>query len=271
MSKELSSIYKQRKSLQGRVTKENKRAILNKINRQAENYGFQKLNSNASLNDIRNARNYYVDRMGYDVLTLAIQEGNVLTSEMVAHELKHSMDEDTKRLAEHSKELARAKQRQNSYLKNNEKDFMERGNLNIKGYGEKDIITLFENTKNKTEIKQLVNEIYNSNPKDEYYNKELDTFRKVFTRVGITREEDIDKLIAKLGSGTMENLTEKTNYLIQSLELYDSDQFDVGSHGGDETELINARLDDMLVRTGLKKGGQRAINNTYKKAKKKEK
>lgn len=268
MTSELTKMYRKRRDLNTRVTNKNKDAIINKINKLAKSYGFQKMNKNSSLNDVRSAKNYYSERMGYDILTLSIQQGNITTTELIAKDLKNSMDSDTRNLAKFGKKLAMAKQRQNSYISNDEEEFLSRGNLNIKGFGELDVITMFENAKNKKERDTLINEIYTSNPKEEFYNGEIDVFKRVFRKVGLTREDDIKKVIENLNNSSMEELTDKTNNLIQTLELYGSPNNSVGKWDGDETELANARLDDMMIRMGLLKTGKRKVNKVYKKAKK---
>lgn len=268
MTSELTKMYRKRRDLNTRVTNKNKDAIINKINKLAKSYGFQKMNKNSSLNDVRSAKNYYSERMGYDILTLSIQQGNITTTELIAKDLKNSMDSDTRNLAKFGKKLAMAKQRQNSYISKDEEEFLSRGNLNIKGFGELDVITMFENAKNKKERDTIINEIYTSNPKEEFYNGEIDVFKRVFRKVGLTREDDIKKVIENLNNSSMEELTDKTNNLIQTLELYGSPNNSVGKWDGDETELANARLDDMMIRMGLLKTGKRKVNKVYKKAKK---
>lgn len=253
MSKELTNLYRQRRGIQTKVTNNNKSKLINKLNKIAQSYGFGKLSKKATLSDVRNTKNMYSERMGYDILTLSIQEGNVLTTEIVAKELKNTKDIDTKKLVDYGTKLARAKQRQNSYLTKKEVSFMDRGNLEIKGFGELDIITLLEKAKNKKEINQLVNEIYTSNPKEQYYNGMTESFKRVFQKVELTREGDLEEVIKELEKRKMEDLTDKTNYLLQTLEIYGSPDNMVGEWDGDETSIANARLDDMMVRLGLKK------------------
>ena len=57
-----------------------------------------------------------------------------------------------------------------------------------------------------------------------------------------------------------DKMLQQSNILLESLELYGSDQM-----FQDETELANARLDDMMIKLGIKKTGQMKVKKTLKK------
>lgn len=264
----LGTLVNRHRKIDRRITNDNKDSVIKEINKVVKEYGMSKISPDAKISDVTKYKNEYLERISYDITTLAINEGNRTIAEIYGRELKQSSDKDTRKLGKFSKDLANAKYQSNKHLNKGEKAFLERGNLNIEGYGNKDIVTLFEAAKTERQVKELIEHIKNNNPKDEFYNKQIDTFQKVFQKIGIVRENDINKLTNKLNNMNFLDLNDITKGLLQSLEMYGSDDNDVGIYGGEETELANARLDDMLIRLGLKASGQAKVNkilNKYKK------
>lgn len=269
MSKELSFLAKNQKKIKemGRVTNNNKNKLRQQLNKLSGDYGFEKLDSKASIAEIRKAKNEYVDRIGYDILSMSINEGNTVMAFSASRDLKKSKDDETKRLAKNATALASAKHYSNRYLKQVERDFLERGNQNIKGYGNEDLVTLFEKTKNKRQIKNLIDEIKYNNPNREFVDKQIQTFERVFQKVGIVREGDLEQLKNGLKKLGFSDLVGATNRLLESLEIYGSETNVVGAWGDEETELANARLDDTLIKMGIKKTGSQKVNKILKKYK----
>jgi hypothetical protein len=128
-------------------------------------------------------------------------------------------------------------------------------------------MTEFEKLKYPMQIDKFINEISTQDPNKIYYDKELETFKRVFQKVEATREKDINKIMDKLKTLDFQGLKDKSNYLLQSLEIYGSPDNKVGSYGDEETELANARLDDVMINLGLKKNGKRKVNSILKKYK----
>jgi hypothetical protein len=269
MSKTLTKLIKQKRELEQRVTKDNKDKLIKDLNKFAKDFGFSKLDKDTSINQIRAYRDKTRERLNYDILTVAIQEGNTIRAEIESRDTKKSKDSETARLSKYARQLANAKKKSDSKLNKNEKEFLEKSNQNILGYGNEDIITKFENTKTAQQALNLINSVANQNPIDNFYDKKIDTFERVFQKVGIYREEDLNKLKDKLRKMNFDEVNETTNMLLESLELYGSPDNNVGAYGDDETELANARLDDMLIRTGIKKTGERKVKKTMDKYKSK--
>jgi hypothetical protein len=65
----------------------------------------------------------------------------------------------------------------------------------------------------------------------------------------------------------MEQALNYYNDLIESLEVYGSPDNGIGAWQGDETELANARLDDMMIRMDLKKTGKSKVQKVLSKYK----
>lgn len=250
-----------------KVTNSNRDKLIREFNKYGGDYNFGKLSKNASLEQVRNSHKAYIERLGYDILSLAVQQGNTVIASVEGKYLKHSEDKDIKQLAKYAEKLAKAKKKSDSHLKSNERDFLEKGNLNIKGYGNEDVMTEFEKLKYPMQIDKFINEISTQDPNKIYYDKELETFKRVFQKVEATREKDINKIMDKLKTLDFQGLKDKSNYLLQSLEIYGSPDNKVGSYGDEETELANARLDDVMINLGLKKNGKRKVNSILKKYK----
>jgi hypothetical protein len=268
MSKELSILDKKVRKVDSlKITKDNKDKAIRDLNKISKEYGLGTLSKSSNVSEIKSFKKSLSERIAYDVIGLAVQEGNITMAFKYNRDFKNAKDPEVKRLAKFGEKLATAKHYSDRHLKGNEKQFLENGNVNIKGYGNLDMLTLFERTKNNKDVNKLINEVKNNNPKNEFISKELDIFDTVFQRIGITREDDIQKLKDKLISMGMDGIKDQTNYLFESLETYDSDQNTVGKYNGDETELLNARLDDMLIKLDLQKGGMRKVSKTLNKYK----
>jgi hypothetical protein len=267
MKNALLTLANQKRKIDTRVTNENKNSIINQMNKNATAYGMPKISKNASVKDVSRYKSEYLERLTYDIVTLAVNEGKDIIAEIQARDLKKSNDYETKRLGEFAKDLAKAKKESSKNLTKEEKQFLERGNNNIKGFGNEDMITLFEKAKNNKLVQALINEVKSQDPKQIYYEKQLGVFENVFQKVGIKREDDITRLKDKINSMSLEDAQNITNQLLVSVELYDSDKQGVSRKN--ETELANARLDDMLIKLDLKKTGLKKVQKTLDKYKSK--
>lgn len=246
----LTKLVRQKRQAEKRVTNENKDKLINQINKSAKDYGYQKISKNASAREVERFRKEYAERLTYDIVTLAIQQGKDIIAEIESRDLKKSNDMQTRRLGEFGKQLAKAKRESDKGLTKEEKAFLERGNNSIKGYGNTDIITLFEGTKTKKQANDLINEIKNQNARDIFYLKQLGLLEHVFQKVELYREDDLTKVKEILGKMDFESALNHTNYLLKSLDIFDSGK--QTTRNDDETELANARLDDLMVQFGLK-------------------
>lgn len=266
MKDELTSLIRQKRKVEHRVTNENKDKIIKEINKSMGDFGYSKIPKNATVQQVNNFKKEYLERITYDIVSLAVQEGKDIVAEVEARDLRKSYDFESKRLGEFAKDLARAKKESNRNLTKEEKQFLERGNNNIKGYGNEDIITLFEKAKNKKEVQALIKSVKEQDPKNIFYEKQNKLFENVFQKVGIYREKDINKIKERINNMNMQDALNYTNDLLHSLEMFSSDQENVGS-SGDETELANARLDDMLIRMNIKKTGKAKVQKVLSKYK----
>jgi len=267
MKDELTSLRMQKRKVDKRVTKDNKKDIIKEINKSMKEFGYPKIPQNATVNQVTRMKNQYVDRITYDIVTLAVQEGKNIVAEIESRDLRNSEDFESKKLAKFAKQLALAKKESSTKLTKEEKAFLERGNNNIKGYGNEDIVTLFEKTKNDKQVQALIYEIKNQDPKEIFYNKQNTLFEKVFQKVGIVRESDINKIKSKINSVKMDEALSYYNQLIESLETYGSPDNRIGQWDGNETELANARLDDMMIRMNLKNTGKTKVQKVLNKYK----
>lgn len=261
----LGKMVRNKRSVDITVNRNNKGDLIKRINKLMKEYGMKKISKDSNVSEVKKAQKDYLERLNYDILVQAVQEGNTVIASVYGKDTKKSKDKELSRLSKFAPKLAEAKKKSTRKLTNEEKNFLENGNFNIEGIGNKDIITLFEQTKTDTSAKKLIKDVKETDIKTEYYNKELEAFERVFQRVEITREEDLNKLKKHLNSLDMSGVAEETNYLLSSLEMYGSESQSAGRYSDNETELLNARLDDLLIRTGLKKGGQAKVNKTLKK------
>jgi hypothetical protein len=253
MSKDLTKLRQQKRKTDQRVTKENKQSIINQINKyNSQNENYVKISKKASVVEVTRMKKIYNENLTRDIVTLAILEGKDIIAEIESRDLKKSEDNETKRLGEFGKQLAKAKKEADKKLTTQQKNFLESGNMNIMGFGNKDMITMFEGTRTKGQAQKMIDEIKMENPKDEFYNKQLGVFEHVFQKIELTREEDLAKIKERIRKMDMQDAVSYTNDLIQSLEIYGSPDNKIGQWNGDEKELANARLDDMLVRLGEK-------------------
>lgn len=262
----LGTLVQRKRKVEKRVTNENKGFIINQINKHSDDFGYGKIPKTASIREVERLKKQYQERLTYDIVTIAVEQGNTIIAEIEGRDLKKSDDFQSKRLGEFAKQLATAKKQTGKKLTKDEKNFLERGNQNIDGFGNTDIITLFEKTKTKGQALKLIADIKSQDSKKVFYDKKLDIFDRVFQKVGIVREEDLLKIRERLVAMSFQEAHDKTNYLLKSLEMYGSEQPEVGSND-DETELANARLDDILIQLGEKKTGVKKtekILNKYK-------
>jgi hypothetical protein len=264
----LTGMRRQKRNAETRVTKENKDKLIRQMNKSAVDFGLPKISKNASVKDVARYKNQYVERLTYDIVTLAIQQGKDIVAEIESRDLKKSDDFQTKRLGQFGKELAQAKRQSDNNLTKEEKAFLDRGNNNIKGYGNYDVITEFEKTKNPKQAKALIDEIRSQNAKEIFFMKQLGLLEKVFQKVEVFREDDLTAIKERLSDLEMKDALNHTNYLLKSLDIFDSDK--QNTRNDDETELANARLDDLMTQFGLKTSSSRkAIKTTLDKYKKK--
>jgi hypothetical protein len=263
MKDALTSLRMEKRKVDKRVTKENKNQIINAINKNSSELGFGKLSKNASIAEVTRFKNQYVDRLTYDIVTVAINTGRDIVAEVEARELRKVDDIESQRIGKFAKELAKAKKESDKKLNKEEKKFIERGNVNIKGYATENLVDIVDNLKNDKQVQALINEVKTQDPKKIFYDKQTELFDTVFQKVGIYRENDLNKVKDKLNNMSMEDAVNHYNYLLESLQLYDSDQV----QNVNETELKNARLDDIMIRMNLKKTGKHKVQKVLNKYK----
>lgn len=268
MTDALTKLVRQKRKAEVRVTHENKQHLIDEINKNSFDYGYGKIKKNASVAEVTRMKNEYLDRLTYDIVTLAIERGNTIIAEIEGRDLKHSKDSENKRLGEFAKQLAKAKQSSNRNLSKEEQQFLERGNNSIKGYGNDNMIKIFENERNPKKLKEQIEEIKNQDAKSIFYKKQTELFERTFQKVGIVRENDLIKLKDKIETMSMKDALNQTNDLLKTLAIFDYQKFEKESV--DETEIANARLDDVLIKTGLKKGGSQKVKKTFDKYSKKQ-
>ena len=246
----------------GRITNENRDKVMKYMRRIGKDYDIN-FSSKDTIKEITRKRNDLIDELNYEIMSRSINEGLYLVAESEGKEImknKKAAKDDTLKLAKWGKELAKEKNKLIKKLKNVNKDIIENGNFNVEGFGNKDIISQFENLKTEKEIKKYINSLDESNPRDDVYNNTREMFSRVFQKIGIVREDDLDKVYDKLKTMEFDKMLQQSNILLESLELYGSDQL-----FQDETELANARLDDMMIKLGIKKTGQNKVKRTLKK------
>jgi hypothetical protein len=263
----LFSLSQQKRKIEQRTTNDNKNSIINQMNKNAKEYGFTKISKNATVQEVNRFKNTYLERLTYDIVTLAVNEGKDIIAEINARDLKKSDDYETKRLGQFAKDLAKAKKETSRNLTSEQRQFLEKGNNNIKGFGNTDLITLFEKTKNTKQVQALIDEVKLQDAKQSYYEKQIGVFENVFQKVELKREEDLNRLKDKIRAMSLDEAQSITNQLLMSIELYDSDK--QGVNVENETELKNARLDDMLIRLDLKKDGKQKAQKIMDKYKSK--
>jgi hypothetical protein len=239
-----------------RVTNKNKNSIINEINKHAKEYSLPRLSKNASVKDVQKAKKDYQTELSSAIVNIAIRQGNTTLSSIYGKDLIKSEDKELKRLGRFAEQLAEAKRQSDKHLDPSQKAFLERGNLNVLGYGNENLIDEFDKTKNDKQVLELIEKVKKQDPRKIYYDKQIGTFENIFQKIELYREEDLDKLKEKLREMNFLDLKKNTDSLLQSLEIYGSDQVRVGQ-GDDETELANARLDDTLIRLGLVKGKEK--------------
>lgn len=249
----------------GKITKENKADVIKSLNKFIKQSGFNEfsnISENANVREVAKIRKAYVEREEYDIMIESIKRGYTMVAEIYGKYASKSNDIDTSRLGEYAKMLSGAMKKSGKQITKEEKDYLHKSNENIKGYGNMDIVTLFENTTKHSEVVKLVEEIKNAPvPIDELYDNKIKTFEKVFRHVELTREKDIDKLKKEMRNMSLKDLNNVHRYLLKSLTIYDSDQ---ESTDDPEQNLANNRLNDILIRSGVKKSGKKKVSKTYK-------
>ncbi len=268
MSSSLFKMIQKKKHVKryGRVTNKNKQKIINYLNRNSRFYDLNKVNKKSSISEITKVKNDLLDKLEYDILSESINTGHSLIAEMEGKEVtknKNNFNEDTLHLAKYAGDLSKAKRESDKNLTDKDKKTLNEGNFNIEGYGNRDVVTEFEKKKNESEINNLIEEIKNQDVNELAYDNKIEIFKRTFQKVGITRENDLNKLEEKLRGMSFDNLLTQVNLLLQSLELYSSDQLVLN-----ETDLANGRLDDALIRLGIKKTGKRKVSKVLNKYKK---
>lgn len=245
----------------GRVTKDNKNKVLNYMRKIGKDYDI-KFSSKDSIREITTKKNQLLDEMNYEIMSRSINEGLYLVAESEGNEIKKNKKaaKDTLKLAKWGKDLAFEKNKLIKKLKNVDSEKLEHGNFNINGFGNMDIISQFENLKSDEEIKNYLKRLDESEPREEVYNNTRVMLSRVFQKIGIVRESDLDKVYDKLKTMSFDKMLQQSNILLESLELYGSDQLIQN-----ETELANARLDDMMIKLGIKKTGKAKVKKVLKK------
>lgn len=265
----LTKLVKQKRKVETKVTKDNKGQIIKEINKNMDSFGYGKIPMNSSVATVNRMKKQYMERLTYDIVALAIQQGKDIVAEIEGRDLKKSSEYDYKRLGQFAKELAIAKKETSRNLTKEQKQFLERGNNNIKGFGNNDILTLFENTKNEKQAKELIEQVKKQNAKEVFYSKQTELLDNVFNKIGIVREDDLKLIKEKMRNMEFDKAVHYSDYLLQGLTLFESG--DTGqantSNVEDETELSNARLDDLMIQFGLKKDGIKKVQKTLNKYK----
>ena len=259
----LKTVMASYRKLDTRVTNKNKNSLINEMNKYAKDYGFEKLKPSATAAEVQRAKTIYKEELGYAAVSEAVRQGNTVIAEVYGRDLRKSQDHGISKLGEYAKDLAGAKKTAMRKLSPKDLEFLDKSNINIKGFGNKDMITELEKAKNKDQIMQLVKDVKTEDPKQIFYDKSIGIFEKTFRKIGIVRAKDIEKLKSAMANMDMEQLSEHFNQLMKSLDLFPSGNQE-GYHT-DETELKNARLDDMLIRVGVNKTGKRKVAATLKK------
>lgn len=247
----------------GRITKENRNKVINYLNKNAKDYDLKRLTKKSTISDITKVKNELLDKIEFDILSEAINTGHNLVAEIESREVnknKSNYKVDTLHLAKYGKELSNAKHNAIKNVSPETLKKIEKGNFNVKGFGNRDVVSEFEKLKTEEDIKDLIKEIENQDTNEVLYDSKIGIFKNVFKKIGIVREDDISKLENKLRNLSFDNLLQQTNILLQSLEIYSSDQEIL-----DETELANARLDDALIRLGIVKNGSQKVKKLLKK------
>jgi hypothetical protein len=262
----LTKMVRQKRKAETRVTNDNKKSLINQINAYYKDVDPNiKLSKNATVKEVSRMKKQYLDRLSYDIVTTAVVQGKDIIAEIEGRDLKMSEDFDSKRLGQYAKQLARAKKESDRKLTEGQKEFLEKGNANIKGYGAENLIKLFEKTKSKKGIENLINEVKTQNAKDIYYKKQTELIDRTFQKIEGVREEDLTLLKEKINNMEMKDVTNMSNYLLKTIEVFDYEKF--AKESSNETEIANARLDDLLIRNGLKKDGKRKVDTVFKKYK----
>jgi hypothetical protein len=101
--------------------------------------------------------------------------------------------------------------------------------------------------------------------RDIYYKKQTELIDRTFQKIEGVREEDLTLLKEKINNMEMKDVTNMSNYLLKTIEVFDYEKF--SKESSNETEIANARLDDLLIRNGLKKDGKRKVDSVFKKYK----
>jgi len=260
----LKTLLTSYRKLDTRLTNDNKKSMINEMNKYAKDYGYSKLKPTATFSEVQRTKTIYKEELGYAAVSEAVKQGNTVVAEVYGRDLRKSQDHGISKLGEYAKDLAGSKKVAMRKLSPKDLEFLDKANFNIKGFGNKDMISEFEKTQNKDQIQKLINDVKTENAKQIYYDKTIGTFEKTFVKVGITRAEDIEKLKAAMAEMPMDKLEEHYNYLMKTLdELYPTNGAHYASEDND-TELANTRLDDMMIRLGLNKGGIRKVNSSLK-------
>lgn len=253
----------------GRITNSNKDKIINKLNYYGKDIpNFEKISKDISVNDLAKLKKVFIEKQAYEVVGMAINRGNTIITQANKKILEKSQDVEVSRLGEYSFKLAKAQKSNLSKLNKNEKELIDTSNFNILGLGNKDIVSQFEKTSTKIQVEKLINTVSRQNPIDEFHDKNFDTLERVFQRVNIVRRDDLNKIKKYMEVQGVDKSTEVMNYLLKSLDMYGSSQSKYGKRE-DEQELLNNRVDDLLIKTGMKKGGQKKVDKIYKKHNKK--
>lgn len=253
MSKALTKLnLQQRKVLNfGRVTNENKESFRRLLNNYGRGTGLNWIPKSANVRELQQAKKAFLERNAYNILGLTVDEGNTILAHEYSRDFKKANDKDVQHMAQYAEKFAKAKHEMDKKLTVKEKNFLNMSNQGVLGYGDLDIVTIIESGKYKKKLDELAVDLLEYDPLEDMKDKNFVTVDRVFQRVGIRREDDLDKVKEKLSNLDVYEFNNAMNYLLESLEIFDSDKQGMRSS---EELLLNARLDDFMIKTGVKKG-----------------
>ena len=262
----LKKIIKQQKRIEGiKITKGNKEKAFKQLKSISKNFSdVNQPTKGMNVSELKKLKKALIERNGYDILVESVRTGKHIIAERYAEDLKKSQDKDIKRLAENSKKLSNAMYNLERRTNKETKKILQNSNYHILGYGDRDIITEFENTKNQGQVNKLVKKIENVNANKDLadYNKTI--VNRVFGKINVVEEKDIKKIQAYLDKNSPTKQKLLIDYLMESLELYGSDS----RQETRETELAKNRLNDVMIKFGMKKGSIKSVKSNYKRFKK---
>ena len=234
-------------------SKENKSKTIKKLNKIAKEIGVETVSKNADNKTLRNFKNRLRERNGYDILVRSINEGKHIIAERYSNES----------YLKNAKELSTAKYNQNRRTSKATQKVLNDSNINVVGFNNNDVVTLFESTKNDKEVKGLIKQINNTKPDTQLNDYQDKIYDRVFKRINISHAKEIEELKQYLKTSSSGERMSALIHFQESLELYGSDQL----QDTNETKVLESRLRDMLYYTGLRKTGKTVLKREFNRRK----